>query len=53
MKTHFKNRQVINSLTKQGYFEDIIEKKVSAVINVGNFSLMKRLNKAMIEVWLA
>lgn len=49
-KTHYRNRKLIKQLTASGYFDDLLHYKISAVINVGNFSLTKRLNTAMIEV---
>lgn len=49
-KTHYKNYRLIKELKKAGYFDELLSHKVSAIINVGNFSLTKRLNNLMIEV---
>lgn len=47
---HYRNRQVLNKVFKGGFLEDLLKKRVSAVINVGNFSFTKRLNTRLREV---
>jgi len=41
--THFKNDQLRKTLNEKKFFEDLYDKKASALIVVGNFSLMRRL----------
>ena len=41
--THYKNHQLLTKLEKDKFYDDLYIKKVRAVINVGNFSLMRRL----------
>lgn len=41
--THYKNHQLIKILKGKNFYGDLISNKTSAVITVGNFSLMSRL----------
>ena len=45
--TYYKNHNLVKSLEKQNFFEDIFAKNFSAVVTVGNFSLSLRLSEKM------
>lgn len=49
--THYKNHQLMKILKEKNFYGELISNKTSAVITVGNFSLMSRLYEGLNEAY--
>ena len=48
--THYKNAQLLNTLSNSGFYKDLQKKNSPALITVGGYSLISRVFKQLNEV---